>query len=161
LSYEWASRAKGTFVCNYLSFYDPHLKTTFRLPLVHVRIKHGGESLRTIALVDSGATCSFLPRDIADLLDVEFPSETRESVGAGGLFQTYLCEIDMIEVLKGTRICTQFKNIKVFIPVEYDAIPYAILGRDSIFLEHDITFREHRQHTILRQPKKKVKRSRF
>ena len=154
LSYKRASRAKGTFVCKYLSFYDPHLKEIFRLPLVHIRIKHKSESLRTIALVDSGATCSFLPKEIADILEVEFPPETRISIGAGGLFKTFLCEIDRIEVLKGMKTCTRFEHIKVHIPAKYDAIPYAILGRDTIFLEHDITFREHRRYTVLRQPKK-------
>jgi hypothetical protein len=153
LPYKKGIRARGTFVCKYLSFYDPHLKTTFRLPLVHIRVKHGDLSLRTIGLVDSGATASFVPREITDLLGVELPSEIHDSVGAGGLFQTHLCEIDMIEVLKGAQLCSRFEHVKVHIPVKQDAIPYAILGRDSIFWEHDITFRERRQHTILRQPK--------
>jgi len=148
-------RHKGTFVCRYLSFYDPRLKRTFRLPLVHIRVKHSNVAFKTDALVDSGATATFVPIEIAEILGMKLPAETHDAVGAGGPFSTFLSEIDLIEVFKGSRICCEFEKIKVLIPTSTGAVPHTILGRDSIFMVHDITFRELREHTILRQPKKR------
>jgi len=147
-------RCKGTFTCKYLSFYDPKLKRNFRLPLVHIRLKNKDNSIRTDALVDSGATATFIPIELAEILELELPEKTSDAVGAGGTFSTYACEIDQIDVLKGTRIFCSIKNMRISIPKKLDVIPHSILGRDSIFWKNDITFRERKQHTIFRDPKK-------
>jgi len=55
-------------VCSYLTFTDPRLKRSFRLPLVHIRLTHKGKSFRTDALVDSGATGTFLPIELMNIL---------------------------------------------------------------------------------------------
>jgi len=145
-------RRRGAFTCRYLSFYDPRLKRTFRLPLVHIRVKHNDLSFRTDALVDSGATATFLPLEIAEILGIDTPKETHDAVGAGGIFPTYHSKIDQIDVFKGTKVFCELCKISVIIPVKAGAIPHTILGRDTIFWENDITFRERRQHTIFRNP---------
>lgn len=147
------NRCRGTFTCKYLSFYDPKLKRKFRLPLVHIRIKHNDYTMRTDALVDSGATATFVPIEIADLLEIEKPDEIINAVGAGGSFPTFVSKIDVIEVLKGSRVFCRTQNFQVSIPTNPSVIPHTILGRDSIFWNNDITFRERRQHTIFRPPK--------
>lgn len=147
-------RCKGTFTCKYLSFYDPKLRRPFRLPLVHVRLVHNSNTIRTDALVDSGATTTFIPIELADVLEMELPNETHDAVGAGGAFPTYTSKIGAIEVLKGFRVFCRMKNFDVLVPKNPDVIPHSILGRDSIFWDNDITFRERRRHTIFRTPKK-------
>lgn len=147
-------RCRGTFTCKYLSFYDPKLKKLFRLPLVHIRIKHNGSSIRTDALIDSGATGTFIPIELAEILGVEKPDKTDEAVGAGGVFPTYTSKIGEIEVLKGSSVFCRMRDFTVSIPVNPDALPHSVLGRDSIFWHNDITFRERRKHTIFRSPKK-------
>lgn len=146
-------RCRGTFTCKYLLFYDPKLKKHFRLPLVHIRIKHKGNSIRTDALVDSGATGTFIPIELADVLGIEKPSETHDAIGAGGTFPTFVTRVEEIQVLKSLRVFCKIRNLTVSIPANPDAIPHSILGRDSIFWENDIMFRERRQHTIFRSPK--------
>jgi hypothetical protein len=146
-------RCRGTFTCKYLSFYDPRLRRLFRLPLVHIRIKHGTDSIRTDALVDSGATGTFIPVELSEILGIERPSETQDAVGAGGTFPTFVTTIDEIQILKNFRVFCKLRKLTVSIPLDPDAIPHSILGRDSIFWQNDITFRERRQHTIFRSPK--------
>ena len=155
------NRCRGTFTCKYLSFYDPKLKRSFRLPLVHVRLKHNGNTIRTDALVDSGATATFIPIELAEVLDMKIPSECHDAVGAGGAFPTYVSEIKAIEVLKGLHVFCRMQNFPVTVPKNPDVIPHTILGRDSIFWDNDITFRERRQHTVFRSPKTPKKKTKY
>ena len=141
-------------MCRYLSFYDPQLRRTFRLPLVHIRIKHSNVMFRTDALVDSGATSTFIPLELAQILGLELPEQTQDVVGAGGTFSAYKTKIELIEILKGPRVFCEFENINVLIPTREGMIPHAILGRDTIFWMNDITFRERRQHTVFRRPRR-------
>lgn len=145
---------KRAITCSYLNFYDPRLKRNFRLPLVHIRIKHAGIAYRTDALVDSGATGTFFPIEHINLLGISLPKETSSALGAGGMFSTYVAKIDMIQILKGTNSFCEFKNKPVSVPTGEGMIPHVVLGRDSIFRCYDITFRERQKRTIYRKPKK-------
>lgn len=118
-------------------------------------------SFSTLALVDSGATDCFLPTDFAEILGLQInPADAHPSVGAGGGFQSVVFNTT-IEVLKGGHCFATFTDWPVHVPLNKDAIPYAILGRDSIFMKFDVTFRERIQRTILRPAKVKVKKSRY
>jgi hypothetical protein len=107
--------------------------------------------------VDSGATSTFVPIELAEILGIEIPEERIEAMGAGGTFPIYNSKIKEIDVLKGMNPFCVMKDLDVAIPVSPDAIPHVILGRDTIFWSNDITFRERREHTIFRVPKKAVK----
>lgn len=145
---------KRAIVCNYLNFYDPILKRRFRLPLVHIRIKHGEIVFRTDALVDSGATSAFFPIEHIDALRVSLPEETTKALGAGGEFPTHNTKIDLIQILKGSTPFCEFENKTVSVPTKAGMIPHVVLGRDSIFQCYDITFRENLENMIFRRPKK-------
>jgi hypothetical protein len=127
---------------------------------VHVRLKHNGTTFRTDALIDSGATGTFVPIEYAEILGIQIPEERIEAMGAGGTFPTYATKINEIDVLKGMRIFCKIKDMTIAVPANTDAIPHVILGRDSIFWCNDITFRERREHTIFRTPKREHKPTR-
>jgi hypothetical protein len=76
-------RRRRAVSCKYLTFYDPRLDIRFRLPLVHIRIRHGDIALRTDALIDSGATCTFIPLDLIEVLGIDPPKGRHDAVGAG------------------------------------------------------------------------------
>jgi len=95
-----------------------------------------------------------MPVEIAKILEMDQPKETQDAVGAGGTFSTYKSQIELIEIFKGPNVFCRLKESKVLIPTVEGIIPHTILGRDSIFWLNDITFREHRKHTIFRHPKK-------
>ena len=128
------------FVQNYIS-YDFRGERIF-LPLVNLRLYHhiSGISLRTYGLVDSGSTATFIPTDLAEHLGVRM-SRKMESVGAGGTFETRLGNIS-IAVLLGSDVMCDMGQREIQVPVSRSAIPYVVLGRDTLFQEYDIKFME-------------------
>lgn len=145
----------------YLSYYHPILQRTFRVPFLHVRLRTATGSLTTLGLVGSGATATFLPTDLAEILGLQIdPKIAKPSMGAGGGFDTVPFKVT-IEIQKGGHEIAVFLDWPVLVPVNPTAIPYTILGRDSVFMKFDITFRERIQRTVLRAAKIKVKQSRY
>ncbi len=135
----------------YLSY--EHEGERIRLPMLSVRLRGPkGNSVRTTALVDSGATATFVPPDFAELLNLEI-GEVSGATGAGGVFETNLSTLP-IEILKGGTTMSEFEP-EVHVPIDPERVPYVILGRDTIFLLYDITFRENLGQFILRKPKKR------
>ena len=116
--------------------------------MVHLRVSKEDLSLRTMALVDSGATCSFLPQDLAEALDLPV-METQTVVGGGGKFKAYQTRADL-SVLKGYSPILEFSDCPVMVPTTKAGLPYAVLGRDTVFQSVQITFRERDQKTILK-----------
>ena len=89
-----------TIVYRYLS-YD-YEGEPIRLPIISVRLRaQSGNSLKTTALVDSGATVSFVPPELLEILDVPL-GEASSALGAGGEFKTHLVTLT-IEILKGVE----------------------------------------------------------
>lgn len=123
-----------------------------RLPLLHIRLSFKEAKLRTIGLVDSGSTTTFLPLELAEMLSLPIEKEDY-AVGAGGKFQNTLRKVN-ISILKGTTPIHTFRDFLTYVPTEPDRIPYAVLGRDSVFREFDIIFRENLQRVLLKEPKK-------
>lgn len=145
----------GTIICRYLPFTDPRLESRFRLPLVHIRMKQGSISFRTDALVDSGATGTFIPLEIAEILEIPLPQNIESALGAGGPFSTYSAQVELIQVLKGKEIFCEFRNLDVAVPTGKGAIPHCVLGRDSIFQRYDVTYREHMRHIVFKHARRK------
>ena len=102
------------------------------------------ETFETFALIDSGATTSFLPLEMAKGLGLALGDEG-EARGAGGRFKTWLVEAE-VALIKGRKVYDSATG-PFLIPQEADAIPYAILGRDWLFKRFRITFDE-RQHML-------------
>lgn len=120
--------------------------------MAHIRIAYNGQSIRTNALLDSGATVTYLPFEIMEMLGFHNSPdlEAVDSIGAGGKFESYNATLDKLEIIKGRHSVYTFKDINVLVPKGTDAIPYPILGRDSIFKVFNITYREREEKVILR-----------
>lgn len=146
--------AHTILTCKYLSYTLPNTNppVSIRLPLLHVRLSCNKESLRTIGLVDSGSTTTFVPLELAEMLSAPIEKE-EQAVGAGGRFQNTIRKLT-ISILKGKNSVLTFPDFPVYVPKEEDRIPYAVLGRDSIFRKVDVLFRERLQRLYLRTPKR-------
>lgn len=108
----------------YLRYRHPSISDSMRLPLLQARLSTEVTSFMTLALVDSGATCSFLPTDLAEILGLQpDPASTHTAVGAGGEFRTVDFRVT-IELMKGGRAFADFKNWPVLVPINRLAIPY-------------------------------------
>ena len=143
--------ATKSITCRYLAYRlggQQHSRV-IRLPLVQVNLRHGDREISTVALVDSGSTSTFLPSEFIDILGL---TNLRRStaVGAGGSFSTHVGKLDLLQVSKGTPF-DAFRQVTVHIPEVAGAIPYTVLGRDTIIRHFDITFHERRQKITFTQ----------
>ena len=144
------ARARA-FSCRYL-LYDFH-GSPIRLPAVHVRIStSASNAISSFALVDSGATVSFVPLELAELLQVPLTGSEVDSEGAGGSFKTRLVEL-RVEIIKSRSVCWS-KRVNFHVPTEHNRIPYIVLGRDTVFRDYDIIFRENEQRTVFRSSRR-------
>lgn len=148
------NNATGTTItCRYLPF--KFEGTAQHFPLIHVYLKASLAELNTVGLVDSGATSTFIPYEIAEtigLLPEGNNSNTSSLVkgratGAAGVFTTYQVTLPVLNVMKSpSQTIETFRDIKVQVAAESrDNLPHVILGRDPLFRHFDITFHEKRQ----------------
>ena len=140
----------------YLSY--PYSGQLIRLPAIHIRLRdRAGGSIKTLALVDSGATSSFIPAELAQLFNVISEADSIQAAGGGGSFETWVGRLT-VEALKGNNVHWK-KFMRFHIPVKEDMIPYVILGRDSVFLTYDVLIRERQQLLKLKLPGRKTRKS--
>lgn len=145
-------RHRSTIRCRYLAYTNPTSGVTHRLPMLHVRLVHGNLSFTTVALVDSGSTSTFIPTGMAQALQLNMTATPSDATGAGGVFTNIKSEIEKIFLVKGrASVFDEFQNVKVWIPVKEDAIPYVVLGRDSLFRRYDIEFEERNEKIMLKR----------
>jgi hypothetical protein len=127
-------------------------------PKVEIRLSNGDKSLKIAMLVDSGADISFLPLEVAEILDLKL-SDKKKSRSASGLFETALSTVNA-ELIKGTqRIPLGLMDVRIPTKKTDDQSgnpdTFALLGRKEFFRKFDITFRETTHRLILRPPKKR------
>lgn len=106
-------------------------------------------AISSVGLVDSGSTVTFIPFELAEVLEVPHIKENVKSIGAGGTFDTFITKLRHLQLIKASTIFSDFVNLPVHVPTEPDRIPYVILGRDSIFTRFEVTFRERSRRMIL------------
>lgn len=129
--------------CRYLDYRLPSGHVIF-LPLVHVEVTSESETLTTIGLLDSGATMTFIPYEIADILEI-LPKEPIpiDVETAGGSCEFSIVTLKKLTLLSGGKGYSDFINKRVLIPKRERDLPYVILGRDYVFKRFHITFKEN------------------
>ena len=133
--------------CKYQLFYFNN-RWVF-LPLLKVIIE-SKEKIGTIALVDSGATNTFIPRQLAGVIELFSEKKNKmgkgETRGASGKFKTEILKLKKLELFKEGHIFDTFRSISVHVPAnEEEDLPHVILGRDYLFKRYDVTFYEKRR----------------
>jgi len=110
------------------------------------------------ALIDSGATNTFIPYSLADAIGI-IPTDKSKvkksrTIGASGQFDTSIYNLKRLQVFKDNHVIETFQDIPVYVSdnVE-DPLPHIILGRDSIFKHFDITILENRRKMVFRRYK--------
>ena len=139
--------------CRYLNYRLPN-GNILLLPLIQVELVSEVEKLTTIGLLDSGATTSFIPYEIADILKVipEKP-QSQPVETAGGHANFFLARLKKLSLLAGGNIFSEFPNFKVLIPSPEKDLPYTILGRDTVFKRFHITFKENIKKFVIEHHK--------
>lgn len=120
--------------------------------MVNVKLVHKNQELKTVALIDSGATSNFLPRELAEILDLDLSQEPKDAVGAGGKFRNIDSLIGKCQLIKNKDSAfDEFINLRINVPVKSNTLPYMVLGRDSIFQKFNIRFIEMEEKVILKR----------
>ncbi len=70
--------------------------------------------------------------------------------GAGGVFYCDVVKTNSLTLMKGVTPIHEYDERLMYIPKEPVELPYAVLGRDTIFRTFEITFRELDERFILR-----------
>lgn len=124
-------------------------------PRVEIRLSNGDRNFRIAMLVDSGADTSFIPLEVAEILNLKL-SEKKKSRSASGPFETAQSTVNA-DLIKGTQRIP-LGQIVVIVPTkkidDENLDTYALLGRKEFFRKFDVTFREASHKLILRLPKR-------
>ena len=143
-----------TVICKYLTYtYTTNNGVTHnpRLPMVNIFLKSPASEYDTIALVDSGATKTIIPLDLAEILSLEYMTKKdgslakAETHGAGSTFNCNFAILQRLVVKKHVTPFCVLSNIPILVPENKGVLPYVVLGRDYVFTRFDITFHEKRQ----------------
>jgi hypothetical protein len=121
--------------------------TVVKTPSIPILLSENKDSFQIIALLDSGADISVIPKDLAELLGLDLNKKPHKSFGIGG-------EVESIEsgvkiTIEKDREKYEFKMPVLVILDEYSFPP--LLGRDGFFEEFKITFEQTGQKVWLKK----------
>ncbi len=120
--------------------------TEVRTPSIPITIK-GKESFDTVALVDSGADISAIPKDIAEILGLDISGETSPAFGIGG-------KTDAIDTTMNIIVERGHEKYSFRIPVKIIMGLYdfpVLLGRAGFFDKFVISFDQSNEKILLKR----------
>ena len=123
---------------------------SIRLPTIPLTLYgNNGSSLDTVALIDSGADVTTLPKEIGELLELDLKSNKTEVRGIGG---TLAVVDERIMVKIGNAHETYRLRIPVMVPLtDSKTVPEILLGRAGIFNQFDIIFKERDEKIVFKK----------
>jgi hypothetical protein len=107
-----------------------------KLPLVPIKLSRLDKTIPILALIDSGSQMSVIHFEIGNQLGLKFRGEEGKMTGVGGK-ETKLC-MHKLDV----EIADKNFKFKFGLPARRSDTPFTILGRDSIFENFEIKFRQ-------------------
>jgi len=122
--------------------------TQVKIPSIPISL-NGKVKFDTIALLDSGADISCMPKDLAEVLGLDLNKEKSHAYGIGGMVDSVETKVS-ITVQKGHERYTLDIPFKVIFS-NYD-FPL-ILGRDGFFDKFIITFDQDKERVSLKKTK--------
>ena len=111
-------------------------------PIVKIQVLHGNKSLDIVALVDSGAERSLMPRQVADDIGLDLSQASQvEIIGAGGHeFPGFMTVVDL-----------QLGRHRFRAPIIFteQGINESLLGQNGFFSHFTVTFRYARRDLVI------------
>lgn len=120
-------------------------------PTIPIEMGYKGNSLKFVAIIDSGSDVSYIPQWVANALGIQIKGKT-----------------DIVDTVNGKiRVVEDFVNITIRhgketerflipadIPMDQEQTDEIILGRRGFFDRFDITFKENSRRIILVKSKR-------
>lgn len=120
-------------------------------PSIPATLAGKGETLDVVALVDSGADITALPKGIAEILGLDLSGEREDVIGIGGKVPAVNSTCNIIIKGRGKHETYSFLlHVKVILEEKEDNFP-VLLGRKDFFENFDITFKEKERRLILKK----------
>ena len=110
-------RRKRHYALTFKYVKDSFEGKTIPRPRVEIRLKNGDKTFRIAMLVDSGADTSFIPLEIAEILDLKLSEKNNKSRSASGPFETKESIIEA-EIIKGNTTIPIGK-MPVIVPIKH------------------------------------------
>lgn len=117
-------------------------------PSIPINISGTGSKYQFIALIDSGADISVIPKEVAELLGLDLNKEKEEARGIGGKVPAIQTNIN-IEIGKPHEMYNFNIPVKVILSEIDEEIPI-LLGRIGFFDKFIITFNQKEERVILK-----------
>lgn len=118
-----------------------------RSPSVPITLAGPKDSIDVVALVDSGADTSAIPRGIAEILGLDLSGERENIIGIGGKSPA-VKTLARITIQRGHERYSF--PLKVYVLLEAEDFPI-LVGRQGFFENFDVTFRENDKKLILKK----------
>ena len=115
------------------------------MPMVEVRRAREEVALRTPGLIDSGASRTVIPHEIADILGLQC-LKNLSVAGVGGISEAFESKVDLTLIVGGQQLLF-LENCPVLVH-EAD-LPFVILGREPLFDNITFHFRRGRLEFVL------------
>ena len=125
--------------------------TLVKIPSIPITLT-GKESLDTVALIDSGADISVIPKVIAEVIGLKFNDESVFAYGIGG-------KIKATQSTAAISISKGHENYKFNIPVKIVLDTYefpVLLGRLGFFDRFIIIFDQQEERIVLKSKQKEI-----
>lgn len=116
-------------------------------PSVPITLTCPKDSMDVVALVDSGADTSAIPRGIAEILGLDLSGEREDIIGIGGKSPAVKTSA-RITIQKGHERYSF--SLAVYVLLEEEDFP-VLLGRQDFFENFDMTFKDRDRRLILRK----------
>lgn len=120
--------------------------TEVKIPSVPILLK-GKESFETMALLDSGADISAIPKSVAELLDLNLSGNSSPAFGIGGA-------VDAVDTTMAILVQKAHERYTMRIPVKVILGDYdfpVLLGRAGFFDKFKITFHQLNEKIVLKR----------
>jgi len=122
-----------------------------KAPMIPITLE-GRERFETIALLDSGADVSAMPKDIAELLGLTLTNEEKQVYGIGG-------EIKAIQTKANISLGKGHEHYNFQMPVVVITGSYnfpLILGRTGFFDQFVISFKQAFEKVTLKRESRRI-----
>ena len=120
--------------------------TTVKTPSIPLQLQ-GDQSFDTLALVDSGADVSAIPKSIAEILGLDLSGKKTYAYGIGGKVKSITSKM-RVKIDKGH----EHYNFQIPVMVILDDYDFPILiGRSGFFKKFKITFDHRNEKVILKR----------
>jgi len=128
-----------------LKHLDGHFVKT---PSIPITFFGPSETLQIIAVVDSGADVSLMPREVAEVLGLKLDQNIEPAFGIAGEVQTAEDHV-RVKIQKGHENYSFDITVKILLSKDTD-IP-VLIGRSEFFEEFEITFYEVKEKISLKK----------